>query len=419
MAQRDDARGDDTWREIRWQLTDWDAHSNDPCDEGYGCGRWMFCARCDGSWDGAGWVPDARAVVGLAHRFGGDPTRYADEVVRRGLLDRAIPFLADDEPIVYEGHEVSGEVIASATAAAQWELIRRLLTGQVAAQGLRPHVLARACELALAVAPDPGDALDLLSAHSDNPDEHVAFAVTRAYCLHAPDTPGLARRLLRAAASGAAFNHARWVAARTPQPPHYEYHDADELVIHLFRQLGEIAVPWPAVGDLMQTVQGFTHPHEILGAVAGWPTTPATLHVLSVLAGSTYDWVAAEREEVGGEAAAALATAAARLATAPPPAGLTEEDAFLLALWQQPAERTLLFAYADWLEEHDAPDRAAALRAAGHYTASLANLPDEPTSPAWSAWLDAAAKITDPHWLAFVERIINTAERGSVVPPPA
>ncbi len=76
------------------------------------------------------------------------------------------------------------------------------------------------------------------------------------------------------------------------------------------------------------------------------------------------------------------------------------EEAFIRAVLDAPGQDTPRLVYADWLDDHDAPDRAAYLRAEAAWAAPWRTgvRPAEPTE------LQRAAAELDPLWVARVSR---------------
>jgi uncharacterized protein (TIGR02996 family) len=75
------------------------------------------------------------------------------------------------------------------------------------------------------------------------------------------------------------------------------------------------------------------------------------------------------------------------------------EEAFIRAVLDRPGEDTPRLVYADWLDDHAAPDRAAYLRAEAKWAALAATCLRQP-----EAELREAAGRLDPLWVARVSR---------------
>jgi uncharacterized protein (TIGR02996 family) len=375
----------------------------------------VFCSRCDGSQDGDHCAPEIRSVIELSRRFASDPERYVDEVYDRGLERLAVYFLWGKEPaVVFDGQEVTGDALATETTAAQWELVSAVLA-DLKGDGKRgwDDFRADACALVGRVAPTRKEAEQALTALLS--DSSVPVRASALVAL-ANVNPDLDLRPIGSASLFLAINPdtgRRW----------YSPYDDARVVTTITRI--RCAVPWADVGTLVALFESvvWDHQPELEAFAANGPVSAAVLHALDQVTGTHWG------ERLHPAVAALLDRVRTGLYTGP----ANDGERLLLNVWVHPKDETLRLVYADWLDEHEQPDRAASLRlvsdlgcspeavtvlslwfsqspdVGGHLRDDLLTHLATSDAPGWGERFRATERITDQHWLRLLQRICESS----------
>ncbi len=325
-----------------------------------------------------------QGIVELVRRFGNDPQGYTAAVFREGCQYCAVDLICEGHPNVIEARE------------AQWELLRTILRQEPSPRSVddrrgcynpttygdkepnsqlsRTRVLA--CGILSTVAPSPEATVKVLQEVLNDPDKWVRGEAIFQLAELAPEMPCMTALLLG-------------------MLPHNDR--AVQALARIFRS---------ATSSRSDIVEALLDTLTLGNADASRSAAEALGQVgqvsARILCALEDRGLHGEREvrEPAFKAWMALQKQLREGRTGPLPQ--TEEEAFLLAIWDNPGDAVLPLIYADWLEERGHAERACVLRLEHEW---FTRTPGDPREPALREAMQTARGKVDPTWLNLWHRL--------------